>query len=321
MTIAHVHLLLNHFPTIGTLIGLGLLVGSLISKNQHERRAGLGVVAAMAILAFPVFFSGRSAAETLKDIPGVSSALITQHYDAAIPAFIAMQVLGALAWVGLFQWRRHARIPAATFGAVLATGAVTLLLMVQTATSGGDIRHPEIIVSPDVTTQGTPAADPPVLTVSWLRSDAISHFVQNTSGVWPFCEIVHYLGLSLLVGVVLIVNLRLLGLLKSMPFASMSALLPWALVGFGLNTFTGLVFFIGEPKHYITNPAYAWKIAFLTIAGLSGLYMTIFADEAWALKSGERAPFALRAVAVCVMISWAGVLYYGRMLPYLGNSF
>ena len=323
MNISHVHLLLDHFPTIGTLIGLALLVGSLISKNEHERRAGLGVLAAISVVAFPAFMSGRAAQAALKDVPGVSVAVITRHFDAAIPAFLAMQVVGALAWLGLWQSRRRSQIPTATFAGVLVTGFATMLLMMQAANLGGEIRHPEILLTPVTDGAGGAVAsgDAAVFTVSWLQSQTIAHLVQTNRWIWPICEIIHYIGLCLLVGVVMIVNLRFFGLLKSVPFAAMSALLPWAVLGLGLNTISGLVFFIGAPKLYITNPAYAWKMVFLMLAGLNGLYLTMFADEAWALKAGEKASFPLRTAAACAIVLWAGVLYLGRMLPFVGNAY
>ena len=68
MNLAHLHLLLNHFPIIGTIIGLGLLAASLIGKNDDLKRDGLMVLAAVALLAlkdsmgdsFPLFVVSHS---------------------------------------------------------------------------------------------------------------------------------------------------------------------------------------------------------------------------------------------------------------------
>ena len=53
MNLAHLHLLLNHFPIIGTLIGLGLFAVSFLGKNDDLKRASLMVLAVVALLALP----------------------------------------------------------------------------------------------------------------------------------------------------------------------------------------------------------------------------------------------------------------------------
>ena len=71
MNLAHLHLLLNHFPIIGTIIGVALLVGSLPRKDGDLKRAGLIILAAMALIALPTFFSGVGAKGAIKDDAGV----------------------------------------------------------------------------------------------------------------------------------------------------------------------------------------------------------------------------------------------------------
>ena len=76
MTLAHLHLVLNHFPIIGTVIGLGLFLISLFGKNQDLKRAGLIVLAFTALITLPAFFSGVGAQGAIKGTAGVSPALI-----------------------------------------------------------------------------------------------------------------------------------------------------------------------------------------------------------------------------------------------------
>jgi uncharacterized membrane protein len=106
MNLAHVHLLLNHFPIIGTIIGLALLLVSLVGKNTDLRRASLIIFAIIALVSIPTFFSGIGAQGALKGEPGVSGALIDRHEGAAILALFLMEVTGAFALVGLWQLQR-----------------------------------------------------------------------------------------------------------------------------------------------------------------------------------------------------------------------
>ena len=105
----------------------------------------------------------------------------------------------------------------------------------------------------------------------------------NSSWAWPASETVHFLGLSLSFGVLLAVNLRILGVMKQVPFADVHRLLPWGMLGFGANLITGMLFFVGQPKQYIDSAPFYWKVVFLMIAGANFLYLTVF-RKAWAAR-------------------------------------
>jgi len=109
MNFAHLHLLLNHFPIIGTMVGLGLFLISLVGKNEDLRRASLIIFPAMALLAIPTFFSGTGAQGAIRKTPGVSEALIERHQGAAMLALLFMEITGALSLVGLWKSQRTSR--------------------------------------------------------------------------------------------------------------------------------------------------------------------------------------------------------------------
>ena len=95
------------------------------------------------------------------------------------------------------------------------------------------------------------------------------------------------------------------------------------MIGFVINLSTGLVFFIGNPDQYISNVAFGWKLAFMAVAGLNVLvfYATGLFRKVENLGPGEDAPLAAKVIAATSLVCWFGVLYMGRMLPYIGNSF
>ena len=157
----------------------------------------------------------------------------------------------------------------------------------------------------DVTDQFVAAADLP--------------YMVNSTWAWPAAETVHFLGLSLSFGVLLAVNLRMLGVMRQVPFADMHRLLPWGMLGFGANLITGMLFFVGQPGQYVDSAPFHWKVVFLMIAGANFLYLTVF-KKAWA-ADGIESRFADKAMAVSSIAAWLVVLYAGRMLPFLGNAF
>ena len=145
MTLAHVHILLNHFPTVGMIVGLGLYIVALIWKSDDLKRASLAVLVGLATLAIPVYMSGSAALEEITSRPDVSKAAVSAHQDAALLALAVMEVMGLVAWFGLWQYRRIARISKGIQATVTLLGLVTLLLMSNAANIGGEIRHPEIL--------------------------------------------------------------------------------------------------------------------------------------------------------------------------------
>ena len=149
---------------------------------------------------------------------------------------------------------------------------------------------------------------------------SIASYVNATPGVWTTSETLHFMGLCLLFGTVLVLNLRMLGMMKSIAFADMYALLPMGIVGFVINLVTGMLFFIAIPEQYIANVSFQWKMVLLLPAAVSLLYLTT-ADDLWSLGPGDDAPVMAKVIAVSSILVWCGVLYFGRMLPYIGNSF
>jgi uncharacterized membrane protein len=309
MNLAHVHLLLNHFPTIGMIIGLGLFLSAIAAKSDDLKRASLVIFFGIALLSIPTFATGTAAELALAKNPDVSTAAIQAHETAAFEALGVMELTGALAWLGLWQYRRLSRWPRGMLTSILLAGLVTFGLMARTANIGGEIRHPEIRSGPTAVETAPPLAR------------VIGDAMVNLKWGWPACETVHFIGLSLLFGVVLLVDLRMLGFLKGIPFSTLHRLLPWGVLGFGVNVVTGILFFIGAPPDfYIDNPVFVWKLALILVAGANALYFTVF-EHVWTVGAGDAPPMAARAAAASGILLWVGVIFCGQMLPFFGHSF
>jgi len=308
MDLAHIHLLLNHFPVIGSIIGGGLFLLSLITHSDDLKRASLVVLLGISLIAIPTYISGNGAQDAIKSLPGTSKSLIESHEGAALVALGFMEVTGAFAWLGLWQFRRLARIPNWNLAVIMALTLVTLAFMARASNIGGEIRHAEIRAE-----QGT-------VTAEGALARTVGSFVTDNRWMWPTCETLHFIGLTLLLGVVFLVDLRVLGVVKGVSYASLHRLLPWAAFGFGVNVITGMLFFVGIPGQYIHNPSFYWKIALVMLAGVNAVYFTLL-EEPWALGPKEDAPLRIKIAAASAMVLWVGVLYCGSMLPFLGNAF
>jgi uncharacterized membrane protein len=317
MNLVHLHLLLNHFPTIGMIVGLGVFVAGIATKSKDVTRASLAVFFFIALLTLPTFATGTAAQLALESTPEVSKAMIVTHEGAAFVALCFMELTGALAWLGLWQFRRRSRLPQGTLAAVLLAGLVSFGLMSRAALIGGEIRHPEVRISASpsaVTAADTTAADPTL-------ARTIGDVMENSKWAWAAGETVHFVGLCLLFGVVLLVDLRMLGFMKGLSFSALHRLLPWGVLGFGVNVITGMFFFVGAPPtFYVTNSVFFWKLALILVAGANALYFTVF-DQAWTVEAGGTPPIAAKVAAASGILLWTGVIFCGQMLPFLGRSF
>jgi hypothetical protein len=312
--LAHVHLLINHFPTIGMILGLGLLLLSFIRKNDHLKKVSLEVLFLIALATMPVYVSGQAAAETLKGQSGVSAEAVVAHNDAALASFIMMEITGFFAWLVLWRMRRIGRPTTGLTYTVLVLAVLTVASVARVANIGGDIRHPEISGGQYSGLFGQSSGAP------LISAGAIKDFVLQHPFVWPTCETLHFLGMSLMFGVLLIVNLRLVGWLRGMSFASVHRLLPFGLIGFGINFITGMFFFIAASEQYTQNVAFHYKVILLMLAGVNYLVLTVY-DEAWALPASAEAPLSGKLLGASALVLSIGVMYFGRMLPFIGNAF
>lgn len=320
MNLAHLHLLLNHFPIIGTIIGLGLFVVSLVGKNEGFRRAALIIFAFMALISLPTFFSGAGAQGAIEGQPGVSRMLINRHEGAAMLALFFMEFTGAFSLAGLWQSHRLGSPTRWTITTVLVLSLITVGLMTRVGTTGGDIRHPEISDAP-----GPSAGEAPL--GSFVQkfepsSFKMSRLMTANKFWWAFMMDIHFIGLAMIIGAVGFLDLRTLGFFKQVPLASLERLIPWGLTGVAMNVTTGVLAYIGMPAYYSHDIAFWLKIFGLMLLGLNAaaFYLTDTFHAVQKVGAGEDAPMAAKMMAVSSLILWFGVITLGRYIQFYQDT-
>jgi len=203
--LVHLHLLLNHFPTVGMVVGFGVLLLGIAQRSEELKRGSLAVLFAIALISLPTYMTGYSAQKAVRRAPGVSMAVIDYHQRSALFALIFMEATGIVAWYGLYRARGRMFSVTGNTAAVVVLSLVTLGLMTVTANIGGEIRHPEIVA--DTATVATIGTFAP----AFLASDFITRYHYRHAWAWKTLETLHFMGLCLLFGVVLVGNLRLMG--------------------------------------------------------------------------------------------------------------
>ena len=141
--------------------------------------------------------------------------------------------------------------------------------------------------------------------------------MMHTAWGWPIAESLHFIGLSLLIGTVGLFDLRLLGVARRIPIAAMHRLIPWGLVGFGINALTGVCFLLAEPDQYVYNPSFHFKALFIVAAGMNALtfYLTSY-RRVTADGAPDDAPLAAKVSAAVSLSLWIGVIVAGRLLTF-----
>jgi hypothetical protein len=158
--------------------------------------------------------------------------------------------------------------------------------------------------------------------VAWLKTTSLSQAIVLETWVWPLCETLHFIGLSLVIGVVGFFDLRLMGFMKRIPVIAVRDLMPFALAGFVLNLVTGSIFLIGLPEQYVHNRAWWMKVLFLGVAGVNAvIFERWVGSRAAMVGANEDTTAGAKVIGAVSLVAWFSVLYWGRMLPFVGNAF
>ncbi len=151
-----------------------------------------------------------------------------------------------------------------------------------------------------------------------IEASALGQAMRQWLWLYPSVEIVHVTGIALLVGSIAILDLRLLGLSRSLPVRRLAAhILPWSIASFVLIVPSGLAMFVAHAGDLISNPVFAVKMCLILLAGANAGVL-----HAGVLRSAEQwdvdvmPPLAARAAAAASLLLWVSVIACGRLLAY-----
>lgn len=160
---AHIHLLLNHFPIVGAIFSLLLLIYGILRGSNPIKHASYWAFIIVALLAIPTYLSGIQAANIALDLPRVTEAYVHEHREIAEWSLIALEILGALSLVGLFFSRTTKKTVNWLTILVLLVAIIGTGLVSWTGLQGGIIRHTEV------------RGDIPLLTPKQSETDTHQH--------------------------------------------------------------------------------------------------------------------------------------------------
>jgi hypothetical protein len=305
MNLAHVHIVLNHVPSLGSFAGLLLLAAGIYKKDEAVKQFAYSVLVLITMAVLPTYITGAEAQRLVSKSPSYAAGMFQLHQNAAMITLLIMTVAGMFAWFGIWEHRRLGRSGSVTtMGTLILTMAGVASVLV-TASIGGKINHFEI---------REPADSVVTEAVGWRMP--IERFVNDHAWTWPTLEMIHYVGMAFLFGVSTVLLFRMLGIMKGISFPALHRLLPMAIIGFVINTITGMIFFAASPQLYLAKNGFHLKITGILLATVPILYFTMF-DQPWKLQADDDVPAAVKFAAVATFALVVAVMIYGRFLPWI----
>ncbi len=151
---------------------------------------------------------------------------------------------------------------------------------------------------------------------TWLEASGLAEWVRSSSVGYPTVITLHAIGMAIMVGLCVIVDLRLLGKFDGIPYQSLQRLLPVAWVGFGINSLSGTGLFVAQATMFATDLMFIAKIVlvFLGAATAAILQPELAKAGTW---PGGVPPANVRRTALISIVFWLAAIVTGRLTAYI----
>jgi uncharacterized membrane protein len=144
MNDAHLHLVVNHFPIIGTVFAVGILIAGVLNKNGSIKNTAYVLFIIGSIFGILSMNTGEAAEELVIDMPSIGREIIHEHEELAEKMALLLHVLAVLSIVALYlNFKKNTKEKLVSFF-ILGIGIISLFVVQKVGTSGGEIRHTEI---------------------------------------------------------------------------------------------------------------------------------------------------------------------------------
>jgi hypothetical protein len=154
--------------------------------------------------------------------------------------------------------------------------------------------------------------------LKWLQALPLSVFIHKTAWAFTTVEVIHVFAIAFMIGTIMIVDVRLLGLgSRKRPFTEFSRLLPFTWVAFAIAVIAGALLFISRPLEYFENAVFWTKMVLIGFAGINMIvfeFITVRSVKEWDLSPSP--PLAARLAGGISITCWLLVLFCGRLIGF-----
>jgi hypothetical protein len=157
----------------------------------------------------------------------------------------------------------------------------------------------------------------------WLHDTSVAETTRANPLLFPWVESLHVLAITLVVGSIAVVDLRLLGLAsRSRPITVLVRdILPLTWIAFAIAVLTGVTLFTSNAVQYAHNGPMRLKMLLLVIAGINMLvfhFVTYRSVGAW--DEAPRTPLPVRLAGATSLLLWIGIVAFGRWIGFTVGS-
>jgi hypothetical protein len=151
-----------------------------------------------------------------------------------------------------------------------------------------------------------------------VEASAFGQAMRQWLWLYPAVETVHIAGIGLLFGSIAVLDLRLIGVSRTLSVRRLAAhVLPWTAASFALIVPSGRAMFAAHATEFISSPVFALKMSLILAAGVNaGVFHTGIFRSAASWDSGAAPPAAARAAGSISLLIWLSVIACGRLLAY-----
>ena len=152
-----------------------------------------------------------------------------------------------------------------------------------------------------------------------IEYSSLGTTIAESTWMFPTLETIHVIALVTVIGMIAIVDLRLVGVgSKALAVTKLSKdTLPWVWGAFILAAMSGSLLFISKATSYVANPYFLWKMVMMALAGFNMMYFHFFTYrtvEHWDLDPSV--PFAAKFAGAMSLIFWLAVVFFGRAIGF-----
>ena len=152
----------------------------------------------------------------------------------------------------------------------------------------------------------------------WLQKTGVGAAVRTSAWLFPTIESFHIVGLAFLIGAVVRLDVRLLGLHAQSSVTEVSrSVLPWTWGGFGLAVVTGSLLFSSEAEGLYSNRAFRLKMIMLVLLGINtAVFELVTRRNIARWDVGRATPLAAKCTGLVSIVLWICVVIAGRWIAY-----
>jgi len=148
---------------------------------------------------------------------------------------------------------------------------------------------------------------------AWISDTALAGWVISSPYIWPTLESIHFVSLCVLMGSILVIDLRLIGVFRERCAATVAMLARLSLAAFAVNLATGILFFFGNTYKYVGNSAFELKLVLILLAGANAVFYKVRLGH---IVDTEEVSWSSIGVGSLSLLLWSGVIVCGRMITF-----